>query len=217
MLNRYHIHSTVDIDITAKVSTTLFSRCLFGAKMEFRLRHFCTKFWWIVLSKKFSMIYLEWYEPASISNTRQCGTSDNLDATTEPPEPPPITMKSYSLSGTDRVYSGTWLKVWHFQQRNLLLFISLTLGRLHGSSKSHCERKNTSSKPINNINWPPPQVDAKVGPIGDPTGQSHKAIVWKKNSKTNWLPNLETSIRLEIFKIAIKTWSEEVLDNIRLK
>lgn len=33
-------------------------------------------------------------KPASISKTLQCGTSDNLDATTEPPDPPPTTMKS---------------------------------------------------------------------------------------------------------------------------
>lgn len=42
---------------------------------------------------------------------------------------------------------------------------------------SHCERKNTSSSPINSANWPPPQVDVSVGPIGAPTWQSQNAII----------------------------------------
>lgn len=46
-----------------------------------------------------------WNEPASMSKTRQCGTSDNLDAITEPPLPPPTTMKSYSVSGAARLYT----------------------------------------------------------------------------------------------------------------
>lgn len=58
-----------------------------------------------------------------------------------------------------------------------------TLGRLHGSSKSHCERKNTSNKPINSINEPPPHVEASVGPIGAPTGQSQSAISANENQK----------------------------------
>lgn len=40
--------------------------------------------------------------PASIKSTFQCGTSDKRDATTDPPEPPPTTMKSYSASGNWR-------------------------------------------------------------------------------------------------------------------
>lgn len=66
----------------------------------------CQKVFWCLLVV---LVSLE-YEPASISKTRQCGTSDNLDATTEPPEPPPITMKSYSLSGSARVCNKIWLK-----------------------------------------------------------------------------------------------------------
>lgn len=38
------------------------------------------------------------YVPASISKTFQCGTSERRDATTEPPDPPPTTIKSYSFS-----------------------------------------------------------------------------------------------------------------------
>lgn len=56
-----------------------------------------------------------------------------------------------------------------------ILYI-ITFGRPHGSSKSHCDRKNTSKSPINNMNWPPPHVDANVGPIGAPTGQSQTTI-----------------------------------------
>lgn len=69
------------------------------------------------------------------------------------------------------------------------LFVSFTLGRLHGSSKSHCERKNTSNKPINSINEPPPHVEASVGPIGAPTGQSQSAISTneEKNNKLSSL------------------------------
>lgn len=33
-----------------------------------------------------------------MSSTFQCGTSDNRDATTEPPDPDPTTIKSYSGS-----------------------------------------------------------------------------------------------------------------------
>lgn len=61
-----------------------------------------------------------------------------------------------------------------------------TFGRPHGSSKSHCERKKTSSKPINNINVPPPHVEAKVGPIGGPGAQSQTTIwkfEWNKENK----------------------------------
>src|ERR1051325_4359782 len=35
--------------------------------------------------------------PASISATRQFGSSDNREAITAPADPPPITIKSYSL------------------------------------------------------------------------------------------------------------------------
>lgn len=51
-----------------------------------------------------------------------------------------------------------------------------TFGRLHGSSMSHCDRRKTSSNPINSIKELPPQVAAKVGPTGAPTGQSQTAI-----------------------------------------
>lgn len=49
--------------------------------------------------------------------------------------------------------------------------IKLTCGRRQGSSRSHCERMNTSSNPMNNIKGPPPQTLAKVGPIGGPAWQ----------------------------------------------
>lgn len=140
------------------------------------------------MSRKFWMCTFDWYEPASISKTRQCGTSDNLDATTEPPDPPPTTMKSYSFSGAARLYNQNIIRtlklIWSETCFLFLLNQYITLGRLHGSSKSHCERKNTSSKPMNSINWPPPQVDASVGPIGTPTGQSQSAMSGKFAEKT---------------------------------
>lgn len=54
-------------------------------------------------------------EPASMSKTFQCGTSDNLDATTEPPEPPPTTIKSYSVSGTARVCNINRNFLWNWK------------------------------------------------------------------------------------------------------
>lgn len=76
---------------------------------------------------------------------------------TLPPDPPPITIKSYSSSMSRE---------------------NLSLGRLHGSSKSHCERMKTSSRPMNNMNWPPPHKVAKVCPAdAAPMGQSQVTIV----------------------------------------
>lgn len=83
-----------------------------------------------------------------------------------------------------------------------------TFGRPHGSSKSHCERRKTSSKPMNNINVEPPHVEANfiyflelkmrnkikickialpnVGPIGGPGAQSQATICKFKWNKKKW-------------------------------
>lgn len=55
--------------------------------------------------------------------------------------------------------------------------MNITFGLPQGSSKSHCERKNTSKSPINSMNELPPQVVASVGPAGAPTGQSQTAMI----------------------------------------
>lgn len=183
----------------------VFFLCFLHLKNGIWLVALLRKFWRIKVSQKLSTICIKWYEPASISRTRQCGTSDNLDATTDPPEPPPITIKSYSLSGKDRVYDKT--RNVDINNRKMQFDIHLlTLGRLHGSSKSHWERRNTSSKPMNSINCPPPHVDANVGPIGAPTGQSQRAIVCKINrikliiiKLWNLYIKLSNTIRFEYF------------------
>lgn len=66
------------------------------------------------------------YIPASTSKTFQCGTSDNRDATTEPPEPPPMIMKSYSFSGTARLYNFFFKKT-----RQYFLWVFITFEKCH--------------------------------------------------------------------------------------
>jgi len=80
-------------------------------------------------------------------------TSLSLLATTLPAEPPPTTMKSYSLSGN-----------------------ALFNGLPHGSSMSHCDRMNTSKRPMNNMKADPPHVLANVGP-GWVTGQLQLLLI----------------------------------------
>lgn len=80
-------------------------------------------------------------------------TSLSLLAITLPADPPPTTMKSYSLSGN-----------------------ALLTGRPHGSSISHCDLMNTSNRPINNMNADPPHVLANVGP-GWVTGQLQLLLI----------------------------------------
>lgn len=80
-------------------------------------------------------------------------TSLSLLATTLPADPPPTTMKSYSLSGN-----------------------AFGKGRPHGSSMSHCDLINTSNKPMNNMNADPPHVLANVGP-GWVTGQLQLLLI----------------------------------------
>jgi len=80
-------------------------------------------------------------------------TSLSLLAITLPADPPPTTMKSYSLSGN-----------------------ALFAGRPHGSSISHCDLMNTSNRPINNMNADPPHVLANVGP-GWVTGQLQLLLI----------------------------------------
>lgn len=80
-------------------------------------------------------------------------TSLSLLATTLPADPPPTTMKSYSLSG-DPTFAA----------------------RPHGSSMSHWDLMNTSNRPMNNMNADPPQVLANVGP-GWVTGQLQLLLI----------------------------------------
>lgn len=97
-------------------------------------------------------------------------TSLSLLATTLPAVPPPTMIKSYSLSGN-----------------------ALDNGRPHGSSMSHCDLMNTSSKPINSMNADPPHVLANVGP-GWVTGQLQLPLISKYYMLDDlWVDTVATS------------------------
>lgn len=98
-------------------------------------------------------------------------TSLSLLATTLPAEPPPTTIKSYSLSG-----------------------IILDTGRPHGSSMSHWDLMKTSNKPMNNMNADPPHVLANVGP-GWVTGQLQPKLLIVEQSKES--ETIRTGLKVE--------------------
>lgn len=92
-------------------------------------------------------------------------TSDKRPATTAPADPPPTTIKSYSVSKATRLF-----------------------GRLHGSSISHWDLMNTSSSPMNTINAVPPHALAKVGP-GSVAGQLQLIVACKVKICDYWVEN----------------------------
>lgn len=57
-----------------------------------------------------------------------------------------------------------------------MFWLTLGVARPQGSSRSHCERMNTSSRPMKSMNALPPQVDANVGPVGTLTRQSQRPV-----------------------------------------
>lgn len=117
---------------------------------------------YVTREKKWHVKLLQFYSLCSrcffvLLLKQQIHSSFFLLTVTLPPEPPPMTMKSYSKS---------------------ISRANFAFGRLHGSSKSHCDRIKTSSRPMNSMNWPPPQSDAKVWPAeAAATGQSHVTIL----------------------------------------
>lgn len=92
-------------------------------------------------------------------------TSDKRPATTAPADPPPTTIKSYSVSKATRLF-----------------------GRLHGSSISHWDLMNTSNSPMNTINAVPPHALAKVGP-GSVAGQLQLIVACKVKICDYWVEN----------------------------